>query len=52
MTILSGTKLVVLSAPTGQRPRTVADRLVRGSKCSLTPIFDSAQIKVIDKSLN
>ena len=39
MTILFGTKLVALSAPAGQRPWTVADRLVRDSKCSLPPIF-------------
>jgi len=39
MTILSGTKLVVLSTPAGQRPWTVADKLARDSKCSLTPFF-------------
>ena len=32
MTILSGTKLVALSAPAGQRPWTIADKLVRDSK--------------------
>ena len=39
MTILSGTKLVTFSVPAGQRPWTVADSLVRDSKCSLTPFF-------------